>query len=117
MATHSGLSEIHTLLGGVPVLGRSVSNQSEMIQLVRLGLPHSSLETLLGSIGVSTAAAARILDLPLRTLARRKQENRLTARESDLVFRLARVFARTEQVFEDREKASRWFRKPVRALG
>jgi putative toxin-antitoxin system antitoxin component (TIGR02293 family) len=57
------------------------------------------------------------LDLPPRTLARRKQEHRLRPAESDRLFRLARVAARAAEVLGSDSKASRWLHTPNRALG
>lgn len=51
-----------------------------------------------------------------RTLARRKHGQRLTPEESDLVFRIARLFDYANDVFGSFQKAHEWFRKPNRAL-
>ena len=56
------------------------------------------------------------LDLPLRTFSRRKRECRLSADESDRLFRLARIAARAAEVLGDEDKASRWLHRPNRAL-
>jgi putative toxin-antitoxin system antitoxin component (TIGR02293 family) len=50
-------------------------------------------------------------------LARRKQERRLRADESDRLLRLARVAAVAEDVLGAQDKAGRWLQKPNRALG
>jgi putative toxin-antitoxin system antitoxin component (TIGR02293 family) len=42
---------------------------------------------------------------------------RFTPDESDRLLRLARVFARARQVFDDGESAARWMALPNRALG
>lgn len=57
------------------------------------------------------------LDLPPRTLARRKVERRLRPAESDRLFRLARVAAQAVEVLGNQEKASRWLHTANRALG
>jgi putative toxin-antitoxin system antitoxin component (TIGR02293 family) len=57
------------------------------------------------------------LDLPPRTLARRKQERRLRRDESDRLFRLVRIAAQTSAVLGSEEKAARWLHTPNRALG
>ncbi len=52
-----------------------------------------------------------------RTMARRKGERRLSAMESDRLYRLARVAAHAEEVFGGPEKAGTWLLRPNRALG
>jgi len=61
--------------------------------------------------------ASTLLGIPSWTLARRKKEGRLTAEESERVYRLAHVIAKALEVFGNREKVGRWLRKPNRALG
>jgi putative toxin-antitoxin system antitoxin component (TIGR02293 family) len=41
-----------------------------------------------------------------------RRARRLLSEESDRLYRVARVLARTEQVFGDQEKAARWLRRP-----
>lgn len=52
-----------------------------------------------------------------RTLSRRKRGSALPPGESDRLYRLARVAARAQEVFESDETARRWLRRPNRALG
>lgn len=54
---------------------------------------------------------------PRRTLARRIEKNeQLTLGETDAVQRILRIGELADRVFEEREKAQRWLRKPSRAL-
>jgi putative toxin-antitoxin system antitoxin component (TIGR02293 family) len=57
------------------------------------------------------------LHLPPRTLARRKQEQRLSPDESDRLFRLVRLASQAVQVLGSEERASLWLRRANRALG
>ena len=62
-----------------------------------------------------------MLDLPARTLARRKQTQRLAAPESDRfyrfnLYRFNRVLSHAERVPGTRTKATQWLRRPNRAL-
>src|SRR5436305_12932758 len=99
MATHSAVLQIHHLLGGEQVLGRKISGQRDLIEMVRAGLPHSALESLVRSLGLPAEALTASLHLPKRTLARRKKQARLSIQESDRLLRLARVAARAVEVF------------------
>jgi putative toxin-antitoxin system antitoxin component (TIGR02293 family) len=105
------------LLGGESALGRRVASEASLIEALREGLPYRSLESVLRTLGISREEASRSLALPLRTFARRKQEHRLHADESDRLFRLAHASARAIEVLGARDKAAQWMRKPNRALG
>jgi putative toxin-antitoxin system antitoxin component (TIGR02293 family) len=53
------------------------------------------------------------LIIPARTLQHRRSRNeRLTVEESDRVIRALRVFSATECVYESRERALQWLRRP-----
>jgi putative toxin-antitoxin system antitoxin component (TIGR02293 family) len=104
------------MLGGPRVLRSAPSNRLELVSVIRGGLPYESLTSVIENLNVSTEQVAEVLDLPRRTLARRK-EGKLSAAESERVARLARVASRARDVFEDDAKAMRWLTKPNRALG
>jgi putative toxin-antitoxin system antitoxin component (TIGR02293 family) len=53
------------------------------------------------------------LIIPARTLQhRRSRQERLTVEESDRVIRALRVLSATERVYESRERALEWLRRP-----
>lgn len=108
---------LEEILGGPAILGRRLSRQSDMVEMVRFGLPHSSLASVMEVLHLSADSLASALALPKRTLARRKKQDRLTAEESDRLMRLARAAAQAMAVLGDSEKAVRWLKKPNRALG
>jgi putative toxin-antitoxin system antitoxin component (TIGR02293 family) len=60
---------------------------------------------------------AASLDLSPRSLQRRRREGRLARYESDRLYRLARIIALAKHYVGDDEKATRWLRRPNRALG
>lgn len=104
-------------LGGRRTLGKKVSTPSELRTLLRTGLPHASLEAVMERFHLAREEVSLALDLPKRTLARRKAARRLPADESDRVLRLTRIAVMAEEVFGDRDKAIRWLHRPNRALG
>ncbi len=110
----SGIIEI---LGGRKALGRKISSDRELVELVRAGLPYRALESLMRLLMISRNELVHSIAMPARTLARRKKERKLQADESDRVLRLARVMARAVEVLGSQEKATHWMRKPNRALG
>jgi putative toxin-antitoxin system antitoxin component (TIGR02293 family) len=103
-------------LGGWRALGRKVSNVDQLTKRVRDGLPYATLESLMAEFRISSTEAQAALNLPARTISRRKKQRRLQADESDRLVRLAHVAARAAEVLGDKEKAARWLHRPNRAL-
>jgi putative toxin-antitoxin system antitoxin component (TIGR02293 family) len=109
---------IAEVLGGRKVLGKTVKEPDDLVELVRRGLPATSVTALAEKLDVGNTVLSRKLGIPQRTLTRRlSQHSRLTAAESDRTVRLARVFANAVEMIGDEEKAVEWLRTPNRALG
>lgn len=97
--------------------GRSDPSSVEVRERIKRGLPYSSLESVSERLQLSVPEAASVLQMPSRTLARRKQAGWLAADESDRLYRLAHVVALAANVLGSDEKAAAWLRRPNRALG
>jgi putative toxin-antitoxin system antitoxin component (TIGR02293 family) len=89
----------------------------EVRDAVRKGLPYSALEALQGALDLSFKELSAALGIPERTIARRKDEQHLTAAESDRLYRVARTLAHAASVLGTLEKARLWLKRPSRALG
>jgi len=109
--------DVVEMLGGEQTLRRKVGNPMAMVAAVREGLPYRSLEAVMQTLGLSRQEVSEVLSLPPRTLARRKQQRRLQAGESDRLYRLARVGARAVDVLGSAQDAVVWLRQTNRALG
>ena len=111
-------SSIAEVLGGKKILGRSIKTFSDLAELIRQGLPSSSLIVLGERLDLKNAALSEKLGIPQRTLTRRlSRHSRLTAAESDRAVRLARVYATAVEMIGNGDKAAAWLRTPNRALG
>ncbi|MGH8194062.1 MAG: type II RES/Xre toxin-antitoxin system antitoxin [Woeseiaceae bacterium] len=104
------------LLGGRAVLGVKPRSRLDWIEVIRRGIPARAVESLQEKVKLSQVELARILGIPERTLARRKREGVLTAEESAKLLRLARVFGRADEVFEDADAALDWLRSSNASL-
>ena len=104
-------------LGGRKTFPARVRGWDDLRLRIRIGLAFASFDALSRRYGIDSAEMARVLDLPSRTVARRKHEKRFKPEESDRLVRLGRVAALAEQVLGDAEKATRWLHEPNRALG
>jgi putative toxin-antitoxin system antitoxin component (TIGR02293 family) len=99
-------------------LGLPEAQRSELIRRVRSGLPVRSLEVLAANSGMAISELATNLEIPARTMARRKAAGKLSPEESERALRLATVFERALGLFEGNvPEALRWLRQPKKALG
>lgn len=109
-------AQLKETLGGLGAL-RGVADLGALAERVREGLPYAALDAVAKRLDIPLRELTTVLDLPERTMARRKREGRLRAVESDRLFRVARVAALAEEILGDKAKAVRWLRRPNRALG
>ena len=114
--TLTGLSAA-SVLGGESVLHALPRSVLEWIALVRQGISAASVDAAVRVMGIGQTELARALDIPERTLARRKKEGVLSSDESGKMVRLAQVIERAVEVFEDEAAALSWLKNPNAALG
>ena len=113
----SGAQEIIEVLGGPRALARKVRSLDELLELVRGGLPFAALEALMRKYGLKRETVCEIVNLSERNFPRRKKQKQLSPEESDRLYRLARILAHAQEVFEDPETVTEWIRSPNIALG
>ncbi|GAB5101347.1 type II RES/Xre toxin-antitoxin system antitoxin [Caballeronia sp. HLA56] len=106
-----------SLLGGRSVLPHAPRSGLDWVDVVRHGISSQALDSILKSIGISQSELAQALDIPERTLARRKREGVFSREESAKLLRLARVAARAAEVFESLDPAISWLKSPAPVLG
>lgn len=101
----------------VRLLGIRAYTTAALLDLLRVGLPYKTLERFQKNVGLPLAALAELLQIPGRTLARRKEQGRLQPDESDRLVRASRVFAKALRLFEgELEAAKAWLDTPLPAL-
>lgn len=106
-----------SVLGGEAVLHTLPHSVLDWIAVVRQGISAGALDSVVQALGIGQAELARALDIPERTLARRKKEGVLSSEESGKIVRLAQVMERAVEVFEDEQAAMRWLKSSNPALG
>lgn len=85
---------------------------------VRAGLSFASFERFQRNTSLSSNALAALVQLPPRTVARRKATGRLEPDESDRLLRASRVFGRALELFEgDADRAREWLLNEQPLLG
>ncbi len=113
--TKRGLSA-SGILGGKQILNSNPSSSSEWITLVRQGIPASAIDAVMNVLEISQLELCKTLNIPIRTLVRRKKEGLLTPEESEKLHRLARVTERSVEVFESIDLALDWLKIPNGSL-
>ena len=122
----SGLERYRRFLaGGIPgpnshvvLLGLRTFDSPQLLRSIERGLPYSAFERLLANTTLPSDAVLVLVNIPQRTLTRRKLAGRFHQDESDRLVRAARIFGRALSLFEgNRDAAKRWLSEPQRALG
>jgi len=98
-------------------IGVRVSDTQALIERVEKGFTYGAFENLLGLLDLTSTELADLLQIPRRTLTRRKRAGRFVTDESERLLRLSRVLDAAVELFEgDRNRAVKWLRSPSRAL-
>jgi putative toxin-antitoxin system antitoxin component (TIGR02293 family) len=107
---------------GVPntasMLGLKADDVHRVHDRILQGFPFSVLTRFEKDSRLAKNAIHTVMSLPSRTLARRKEAGRLSAEESERLFRLAHLFRQAVELFAGDEEAAReWMQAPRPALG
>jgi len=90
---------------------------SSWIDAIDRGFDAEALMALKRRMELPLEDVAAWLGTSARTLKRRETQGRLTAEESDRLFRLARLFERTVEVLGSESTARQWLQAEQHALG
>ena len=102
----------------VVLLGLETFDSLQLLRSVERGLPYRAFERLIANTSLPSDAALVLVNIPQRTLTRRKREGRFHQDESDRLVRASRIFAHALSLFEgDRDAAKHWLSEPQKALG
>jgi len=88
-----------------------------LVELARQGISKDSLQRLAEIGGISIKQLTELLPVSLRTIQRYSGKDLLPSEVSDHALRIAEVFARGYDVFDDRESFKRWLQSPLVGLG
>jgi putative toxin-antitoxin system antitoxin component (TIGR02293 family) len=89
----------------------SPATESDILRIVEGRLAPSVIKRLV-ALGLERSEIDAVV-IPSRTLQhRRSRREKLTLEESDRVMRVIRVLSLTESIYESRERALDWLRKP-----
>ena len=90
---------------------------AQMVRRVRKGFAYAALVYFHKRSGLAMGTIADLMQLPQRTLMRRKAGGRLRPDESERLLRIAGVFDAAVELFEgDADAARRWLTTPSKEL-
>ncbi len=100
------------------LLGLRTFDSTGLKERIEAGLSFQSLERFREKVELPMAELAKLLQIRMRTLSRRKEEGRLRPDESDRLLRASRLFSKAVDLFEgDMGAARSWLAAPQEALG
>jgi putative toxin-antitoxin system antitoxin component (TIGR02293 family) len=114
-----GQTNVAELMGGSRVLGKAVHSPLELADLIEAGLPRETAQQVREHLHLTEQEMAECLGVSTKTLQRLAKQPKalLSPVQGDRLYRLARIVALAEQVFEDTGRAHAWLREPQRGLG
>lgn len=105
------------LLGGKTLVEIDLQSGFDLISLSQQGVSKASLESIIEHIGVSKKSfIENALHLSVKTIERKKSDDRLDKRTSSHIIEITKVVAHAFSVFDDEEKVQKWLSAPNQAL-
>jgi len=115
--THKMNNDLLYWLGGSPTNFTSIRSPFDDIDLATEGVNKASVENLAGRMGISKKKMAEdILSISVKTMERKKPEEKLDKKSSSHAIEIARIMQHAYEVFEDEEKVKHWMNAENRAL-
>jgi putative toxin-antitoxin system antitoxin component (TIGR02293 family) len=102
----------------VVLLGLSAFDTFDLVDAIQKGFRYQTFERFRRNIALPVETIMALVNIPRRTLTRRKLEGRFAPEESDRLVRASRVYSKALQLFDgDSRAASHWLVAPQRGLG
>src|SRR6185436_2388061 len=102
----------------VILLGLSAFDTFDLVAAIQKGFRYQTFERFRRNIALPVETIMALVNIPRRTLTRRKLEGRFAPEESDRLVRASRVYSKALQLFDgDSRAASHWLLAPQPGLG
>ena len=92
------------------------SSYLDIVLLLTKGVPKSSIQHFSQNLSIPMTSIAPLLNMSYKTLTRKKGTERLDSNASSQIFEIAAAYAKALEIFRDRDKVTRWFNQPNKAL-
>ena len=97
---------------------RLSSMEALVVRRIRRGFPVSVISKTASYFDLTSDEVERLVGVTSRKIAwMRKRRSRLTAIESDRLYRFVRIGLLAQDLLMTRENTNRWLRRPAKALG
>jgi len=113
------LQAIVDVFGDKATLGRPINSLLDFADAIEAGLPRRAAQQIKQHLELTEQELASSLGVSTKTLQRKAKQTDavLTPSQGDRLYRLARLVAFAEHVFEDQKRARQWLREPQLGLG
>ncbi|HEY1680389.1 MAG TPA: antitoxin Xre-like helix-turn-helix domain-containing protein [Candidatus Tumulicola sp.] len=111
------VADVARLLGGKAGIGRTVHTFADFGSAIAAGFPSAALQHVLSSSEVTATEISDWLRIPVRTLMRLKERERLPADESDKLYRFVYIVAVAQKALGNRDRGTSGLRRENGALG
>ena len=102
----------------ISLLSIRYDDNLHVVDVLKRGIPARALVSLAEALKLTMPTLAAAVLIPQRTLERRLAANSvLKPDEAEGALRLARLFVKAKNVFENRDEAAEWFGEPLSVLG
>lgn len=98
------------------IKGKNSPTSKDFIKSIRSGLSFKTVVDVSQELGMSQQALSEAIGMNVRTLARRKEKNKLEINEGDRLYRLVYIYVFAINVFKDKKFALRWLNTPKTIL-
>lgn len=112
-------TSVLAVMGATRALGTKVGSLLDLAEWIERGVPKVAAERVRERLELTDRKLAQGPGVSSKTLQRlaRSERGRLTPAQGDRLYRVARLVALAEGVFEDRARAREWLHLPQRGLG
>lgn len=107
---------IVSVLGGSVAVGQSISNDLDLIEITRKGLPKSVLQTLSRILSISMEQMSQLLHVSHRTIQRKSDTDLLNVYPTEQILEIAEVISKGIEVLGSLELFTAWLHSEVRHL-
>lgn len=109
---------ISEALGGPKVLGKKLTSNLDVVEIVQQGLPSKAVFYLQKTLGLPDDEYSATLGVSSKWLVRQRKtpKSHLGVDVSDRLFRVARLYTLAEEVLENQDAALRWLHRPQPGL-
>jgi len=102
----------------VVLLGLTLFDTAALLKAINKGFTYHTFQRFQRNIALPVESVMILVNIPRRTLTRRKNKGRFAPEESDRLVRASRVYGKALELFEGNiNAASSWLLAPQRGLG